>query len=121
MFYKSIYVLLFFIALIGCKNIKQTNQIDYCKSELNTFVKQVFNDTDTNVNIYSELSDGDFDMQSIRVYMKDNSQEGNDVTIGWLKIDKNKNNIYNITDNENVILNDFNEKIVKDFIDGCIN
>lgn len=120
MIQKFIYLLLFFTALTGCNNIQKVNQVDYCESELNSFTKQVFNDMD-NLNIYSEFSDGSIDMQSIRVYMKSNTQKGNDVTIGWLKIDKNNNKIYNITDNENVILNEFNEKIVKHFIDNCIN
>lgn len=120
MFHKFIYVLLFFTVLIGCNNIPQVNQADYCKSELNTFAKQVVNDID-DVNIYSEISDGNVDMQSIRIYMKSNSQEGNDVTIGWLKIDKKNNKIYNITDNEDIILNEFNEQIVKNFINNCIN
>lgn len=108
------------ISLLSCKSIIHDD--NYCEITLDkisyaTYGSEVFG----NIKINIELSDSTTNIQNIRLYVMNPDSENSTTTVGWLKIDKKKNEIYNITyDEKSLPHKGINRKVIKDYTDNCL-
>ena len=108
------------ISLSSCKAVTYTPY--QCDKILHNISYQAYgSDKLSTLKINVELGDASNHFQNIRLYVLTPTGENTQATIGWLKIDKQKYKIYDITNDElNATPAISNDKVIQSYVKKCL-